>query len=106
MYGQELKKSSVFWNMKIKPGESMEAWASRVEMFEKGRALQRIAKGDDPALVMEDMSRRITDKIMHPIYESIRESVPNDFDIEKSRREYEEAMRGVEKAADHVDTSS
>jgi glutamyl-tRNA reductase len=92
--------------VKIKPGETMESWAARVEMFEKGRALQRIANGDDPAEVMEDMSRGITSKLLHPILTAIRESVPNNFDVEKSRREYDEAMRGVEKAADHVDTSS
>jgi glutamyl-tRNA reductase len=92
--------------MKIRPGETMESWASRVEMFEKGRAMQRIANGDDPATVMEDMSRRITDKLLHPILNAIRESVPNDFDVEKNRREYEEIMKNVEKAADHVDTSS
>jgi len=92
--------------MKINPGESMEAWAARVEMFEKGRALQRIAQGDDPALVMEDMSRRIMEKLLHPILNAIRESVPDDFDMEKSRREYEEIMKNVEKAADHVDINS
>jgi len=92
--------------MKINPGESMEAWAARVEMFEKGKALQRIAQGDDPALVMEDMSRRIMEKLLHPILNAIRESVPDDFDMEKSRREYEEIMKNVEKAADHVNINS
>ena len=81
----------------------MESWASRVEMFEKGRALQRIAQGDDPAVVMEDMSRRIAEKLLHPILNAIRKSVPDDFDMEKSRREYEAVMKNVEKAADHVD---
>jgi glutamyl-tRNA reductase len=81
----------------------MESWASRVEMFEKGRALQRIAQGDDPAVVMEDMSRRIAEKLLHPILNAIRESVSDDFDMEKSRREYEAVMKNVEKAADHVD---
>ena len=84
----------------------MESWASRVEMFEKGRALQRIAKGDDTATVMEDMSRRIAEKLLHPILNAIRESVPNDFDVEKNRREYEESMKNVEKAADHVDADT
>jgi len=92
--------------MKMNPGESMESWASRVEMFEKGKALQRIANGDDPAEVMEDMSRGITSKLLHPILTAIRESVPDNFDVEKSRREYEEIMKNVEKAADHVDTDT
>jgi len=84
----------------------MESWAARVEMFEKGRALQRIAQGDDPAMVMKDMSRRIMEKLLHPILNAIRESVPDDFDAEKSRREYEEIMKNVEKPADHVDADT
>ena len=84
----------------------MESWASRVEMFEKGRALQRIAQGDDPATVMEDMSRRIADKLLHPILSAIHNSVATDFDVEKNRREYDEVMKHVGKAADHVDTNS
>ena len=90
----------------MNPGESMESWASRVEMYEKGKALQRIANGDDPVEVMEDMSRRIMEKLLHPILTAIRESVPDNFDVEKSRREYDEIMKNVEKAADHVDTDT
>jgi len=92
--------------MRIKPGESMESWASRVEMFEKGKAMQRIASGDDPNEVMEEMSRRIMDKLLHPIFEVINKSINTKYDAVKSRQEYEKAMHGVERAADHVDTSS
>jgi glutamyl-tRNA reductase len=92
--------------MKINPGESMESWASRVEMFEKGRALQRIANGDNPVTVMEDMSRRIAEKLLHPILNAIRESVPDNFDVDENRREYEEIMKNVEKPADHVDADT
>ena len=84
----------------------MESWASRVEMFEKGKALQRIANGDDPVAVMEDMSQGITSKLLHPILKAISESTPDNFDVEKSRREYEAVMKNVEKAADHVDPNS
>ena len=84
----------------------MESWASRVEMFEKGKALQRIANGDDPATVMEDMSRGITSKLLHPILTAIRESVPDNFDVDENRREYEEVMKNVEKPADHVDADT
>jgi glutamyl-tRNA reductase len=84
----------------------MESWAARVEMFEKGRALQRIANGDDPAEVMEDMSRGITSKLLHPILTAIRESVPDNFDVDENRREYEEVMKNIEKPADHVDADT
>ena len=84
----------------------MESWASRVEMYEKGKALQRIANGDDPATVMEDMSRGITSKLLHPILTAIRESVPDNFDVDENRREYEEVMKNIEKPADHVDADT
>ena len=84
----------------------MESWASRVEMFEKGKALQRIANGDDPVAVMEDMSRGITSKLLHPILTAIRESVPDNFDVDENRREYEEVMKNIEKPADHVDADT
>jgi CheY-like chemotaxis protein len=92
--------------MRKRPDETMESWAARVEMFEKGRALQRIAKGDDPDIVMEDMSRRVMDKLLYPILNAIRNSVPDDYDVEKGRREYDEIMKYVEKAADHVDADT
>lgn len=89
--------------MKIKPGESMESWASRVSMFEKGHAMQRIARGDDIEQVMEDMSRRITDKLIHPVLKAINEANISNFDLEQSRKVYNETMKNVAKAADHVD---
>ena len=92
--------------MKIKQGETIESWASRVEMYEKGKALQRIANGDDPVAVMEDMSRGITSKLLHPILTAIRESVPDNFDVDENRREYEEVMKNIEKPADHVDADT
>jgi glutamyl-tRNA reductase len=92
--------------MRKRPDETMESWAARVEMFEKGWALQRIAKGDDPDIVIENMSRRIMDKLLHPILNAILNSTPNNYDVEKGRREYEDIMKYVEKAADHVDADS
>ena len=94
--------------MVIKQGkdESYESWAARVEMFEKDRALRRIANGDDLTVVMEDMSRRITDKMLHPILTKIK-SIPNEqYDSAQSRIEYNEIMKHVGKAADHVDTNT
>lgn len=92
--------------MRKRPDETMESWAARVEMFEKGRALQRIASGDDPDIVIEDMSRRIVDKLLHPILNAIHKSIPDNYDVEKNRREYDEIMKPVGKAADHVDADS
>ena len=89
--------------MKIKIGETLEVWASRVEMFEKGRAMQRIAKGDDPIEVVEDMSRRIIDKMLYPILKSFDQPKMSNAAVDESRKKYEEIMKNVAKAADHVD---
>jgi glutamyl-tRNA reductase len=88
--------------MKYKEGESFEEWSNRVSMFEKGHALQRIANGDPIEEVLEDMSRRINHKLLHPILKVIQAPTQN-IDMETSRKRYEEIMKSVGYAADHVD---
>jgi glutamyl-tRNA reductase len=82
--------------------ESYEAWSERVTMFEKGRALQRIAQGESAEVVLEDMSRRIMEKLLHPIFKAIRESSVKDYDPVKSKEEYFEKMN-YGSVADHVE---
>ena len=90
--------------MTPRPDESYDSWAERVRMFEQGRALQRIAQGDDVNAVMEDMARRIVDKMLHPIYRALH--VIPEMDLEESRRTYTEKMAQVGPKADHVDINS
>ena len=73
-------------------------------MFEHGRAMQRIAQGDDVNTVMEDMARRIVDKMLHPIYRALH--VVPAVDLEESRRTYMETMAKVGPAADHVEVDT
>ncbi len=54
----------------------MEEWAERVRKFEYGYALQQLAKGQDLNVVMEAMSSRIQQKILHPIIMAIKDSTP------------------------------
>jgi glutamyl-tRNA reductase len=90
--------------MKPLPNESYEQWAQRVDMFERGRALQRIAQGESTELVMEEMGRRIMDKLLHPIFKALRETVTDtEYDPVKSREEYAAKMRYHSPVADHVD---
>ena len=91
--------------MKYREGESYDDWANRVSMFEKGHALQRIANGEPVELVLEDMSRRITSKLLHPIHKTIADSVPKTTpeQLAESKLRYEEMMKNVGKAADQVD---
>jgi len=74
----------------MKIDESKEDWAKRVQQYEHGRALQRIAQGDPVELVLEDMSKRITQKLLHPIIQDIKDSNKTEFDVEVSRQRYKE----------------
>lgn len=87
--------------MKPKDNESYESWAERVRMFEHGRAMQRVAQGDDINLVMEDMARRMIDKMLHPIYKGLHTVEP--IDLAESRQSYIEKMSRVGPSADHVE---
>lgn len=89
--------------MKPLPNESYEQWADRVSLFEKGRAMQRIAQGDPVEKVLEDMSRRIIDKLLHPVFKAIKDSSVSAFDVEKSRSDYEQKMQYHSPVADHID---
>ena len=90
--------------MTPRPDESYQSWAERVRMFEHGRAMQRVAQGEDINVVMEDMARRIVDKMLHPIYQALH--VVPEMDLEESRRTYHETMSRVGPKADHVDINS
>lgn len=76
--------------MRIKPGETLEDWAYRVQQYEYGYALQRLAQGEDVNLVMEAMTERIKQKILHPIVTAIKDSKKTGYDPEESRKAYEE----------------
>jgi glutamyl-tRNA reductase len=90
--------------MKPKEGEKYAAWLDRAKMYEQGIAMQRIAKGEDSVKVMEEMSRRLMEKALHPIFKAIRESSIQPYDVEKSRQEYEEKyLKNNKPVADHVD---
>ena len=90
--------------MRKNPDESYEAWADRAKMYEHGRALQRIAEGKPVEEVLEEMSRRLVQKLMHPIYDSIYNTVTTKIDMEASRKDYaEKYLNRQEPVADHVE---
>jgi glutamyl-tRNA reductase len=89
--------------IKIKPDETFEEWVERVRKFEYGFALQQIAIGEDPIKVMENMSKRMSQKIMHSVYKAIKDSSVISIDMEESKKRYEENyLNKVSPAADHV----
>ena len=86
------------------PDESYEEWASRAKMYEHGWAMQRIAEGKPIEEVMDEMSRRLVQKLLHPIYDSIHNTVTTKIDIEASKKEYaEKYLNKRSPVADHVE---
>jgi glutamyl-tRNA reductase len=83
--------------------ESYEDWLERINLYEKGFALQRLAKGEDTELVLEDFSKRLTNKIKHALFEMIKSNTSNNYDAEQSKKDYENIfLKNREFIADHV----
>ena len=90
--------------MRKREDETYEAWCKRVEMYEHGWAMQRIAEGDPIEQVLEEMSRRLTQKLLHPIYDEIRKASNTTYDADAGRKEYEEKyLKDRSPVADHVE---
>jgi hypothetical protein len=84
--------------------ETYEAWCKRVEMYEHGRSLQQIAEGEPIDKVLDEMSRRIMQKLLHPLYDEIRKTSDTSYDVEASRKSYEERyLKDHVPVADHVE---
>jgi len=88
--------------LRIEDNENYEQWLERVCVYERTLALKRIEKGEDLNLVLEEMSKNIIKKSLHPILNAIH-NIPNNYDAEASRRSYEEKMGNRPRVADHID---
>jgi glutamyl-tRNA reductase len=75
--------------MNQQPNESYESWIERVRMFEYGAAIKELALGKPVDQVMEKMAKRLTDKLMHPIYKRIKQNVKVE-DMDTSKQTYKE----------------
>ena len=91
--------------MKIQLDETYESWANRVTIYEKQIALKQLAKGITLDIVLEEMARRITEKLMHPILIAIRSATNSvEYDAESDKKRYDEIYTNrTSRPADHVD---
>jgi glutamyl-tRNA reductase len=92
--------------IKYDPNESYDKWVEKVRIYEYGLALQRIAQGEPMVEIVEEMSRRISEKILHPWLVAIKETVSErwtDEDNRESARRYKEQyLDRYGPVADHV----
>ena len=88
--------------MRIKDNETYGQWSERVRIYELGEALKQLGEGGNPNEILENMSKRITNKIMHPIVMAIR-GEKTEFDADASRKNYEENyLKTNGRKSDHV----
>ena len=93
--------------MKPNPNESYESWCQRVRLYEHGAALQRLAQGEDIAVIMQDMSRKIEEKMLHPLYKMVESQYQEEYDSEQAKKNYKEQyLDRTKPAADHVTVDS
>jgi glutamyl-tRNA reductase len=71
------------------PNETYESWVRRVEQYEFGRALMRLAQGHDPESVMQEASHRIMKKLQHPVIRAISDSAVSGYNSTQSLAEYQ-----------------
>ena len=89
--------------MRKRETESYEDWLVRINLYERGVALQRLAKGEDVNQVLEDFSKRLTNKIKHALFEMIKSNNSITYDAEQSKKDYENIfLKNREFIADHV----
>ena len=70
------------------PDESYEHWVKRVEQYEYGRGLMKLAQGDDIEVVLEEVGYRIMKKLNHPIIEALGNSAKVNYNSQQSQLDY------------------
>lgn len=82
--------------------ESFSEWASDVQKFETERARRKIANGENIDAVIDDMTRRIAAKLMHPFMKVVRESAHIERDAEAEKAAYFAKINQNPRPADQV----
>lgn len=59
--------------MKYDPNVAYGVWVETARLYELSVARQRVANGENIDLVMEDMSRKLTNKMTFPLVKIVKE---------------------------------
>lgn len=83
-------------SIKYDPKYTAEEWADMVYNYEYNHAQEHLAKGAAVDLVLEQMAKRIRDKMILPAIQQIKNSQPT-FDATDSKIRYNEIMKKTNK---------
>lgn len=87
---------------RIKNDYSFDSWIHESQEFELERSKKLLASGKDPQVVAEELSCRLVDKIMHPIYKEWLDYYQDGY-IYQSKVEYEENyIKRFARPGDHM----
>ena len=84
-----------------KSNENYDIWLCQIYDHELKVAKAKLLKGIPIDVVLEEMSKRIIKKMLHPILTELN-NIPDNYNIEESKKSYNEAMKHNSPAADHV----
>lgn len=89
--------------LKFKNVEVFDEWAIMAAEFEKQKALEKIKRGIDIEQVLEEFSKNMTAKLLHPVIKAIQSAAimpyNNDQDIQRYKELY---LDKSSKVADHI----
>jgi len=82
-----------------------EEWVEQARQYELNRAHRLLKAGRPPAEVLEEMSYRLQQKMLDPLYEMIEQNHRITYDSTVSKAEYEEyfKLKNIGPKADHVE---
>ena len=87
------------------PDESYDSWLTRIQSHELKLARQKLANGEPVDQVIDDLSKNLAKKFLHPIFSALRQQHGN-FDTAPGREQYHEIMKHVGPNADQVDSDT
>lgn len=68
--------------------ENQPDWAKLVIDHELSRSQTLLSKGIPVEEVLEETARRISHKLMHPVFKSIKDNAVIEYDLEEVKRTY------------------
>lgn len=93
--------------MRSKNSELYEEWCERARIYEYEIARNKFTKNHDIEIILEEMTSRLLSKMLHPLFDMIKDDNLNNYNGDKSRAEYKKLyLDKVDPVADHIQLDS
>jgi len=93
--------------MRSNKEEYYEEWCERARIYEYEIAKNKTTKNYDIEIILEEMTSRLLSKMLHPLFDMIKDDNLKNYDGDKSRAEYKKLyLDKVGPVADHIQLDS